>query len=71
MFHLNKKDLKIYFCEYLIGKKKTPVKSDQFFSGDQFFFPTKNFTWLKLTPTKHFYHLIFLLNENQITEILK
>ena len=54
---------------YLIGKK--PVKSDQCFSGDQYFSPTNNFTRLKLTPTKTFYQLLFLLNKNQITEIFK
>ena len=47
------------------------VKSDQLFRGDQHFSPTNNFTRLKLTPTKKFYQLFFLLNENQIMEILK
>ena len=55
-------------CRYLINEKN-PVKSDQFFSGDQYFSPTNNFTRLKLTPTKTFYQLFFLLNKNQITEI--
>ena len=55
---------------YPIGKKN-PVKSDQFFSGDRYFYPTDNFTLLKLTQTKHFYLLLFLLNKNQIREILK
>ena len=55
---------------YPIGKKN-PVKSDQFFSGDRDFYPTNNFTLLKLTQTKHFYLLLFLLNKNQIREILK
>ena len=41
------------------------------FRGDQYFSPTNNFTRLKLTPTKTFYQLFFLLNKNQITEILK
>ena len=40
-------------------------------SGGQYFSPTNNFTRLKLTPTKNFYQLFFLLNKNQITEILK
>ena len=35
--------------------EKWPVKSDQFFSGDQYFYPTNNFPRLKLTPTKNFY----------------
>ena len=39
---------------YLISEKKT-VKSDQFFSGDQYFYPTNNFPRLKLTPTKNFF----------------
>ena len=47
------------------------MKNYEFFSGDQYFSPTNNFTQLKLTPTKNFYHLVFLLYENQITEILK
>ena len=47
------------------------MKSDQFFSGDQYFSPTNNFTHLKLTPIKTFYQLFFLLNKNQIMEILK
>ena len=63
----------------LTGKKhlqvpcrvKKSVKSEQFFSGDQHFFPTNNFTRLKLTTTKNFYQLFFFLNKNQITEILK
>ena len=33
------------------------------------FSPTNNFTRLKLTPTKNFYQLFFLLNKNQITKI--
>ena len=51
--------------------KKEPVKSGQFFSGDQYFSPTNNFTRLKLKPIKNFYQLFFLLNKNQITEIFK
>ena len=51
--------------------KKEPVKSGQFFSGDQYFSPTNNFTRLKLKPIKSFYQLFFLLNKNQITEIFK
>ena len=51
--------------------KKTSVKRDQFFSGDQYFFPINNFTRLKLTPSKNFYQLYFLLNKNQIPEISK
>ena len=47
------------------------VKKDQFFSGDQYFSPTNDFTKLKLTPTKNFYQLLFLLNKNQITKIIK
>ena len=49
-------------------KPKKTVKSDQFFSGDQYFSPANNFTRLKLTPTKNFYQLFFLLNKNQITK---
>ena len=52
-----------------LSVKKT-MKSDQFFSGDHYSFPTNNFPRLKLTPTKNFYQLLFLLNKNQITEIL-
>ena len=33
-------------------------------------FPTNNFNRLKLAPTTNFYQLFFLLNKNQITEIL-
>ena len=47
------------------------MKSGQFYSGDQYFSPTNNFTRLKLSPTKGFYQLFFLLNKNQIIEILK
>ena len=32
---------------------------------------TNNFARLKLTPTKNFYQLFFLLSKNQITETLK
>ena len=53
-----------------IPVKKKSVKSDQLFSGDHYFSPTNNFTRLKLTPTKTFYQLFFLLNKKQITEIL-
>ena len=56
--------------DHLIGERET-VKSDQLFSGDQYFSPTNNFNRLKLTPTKNFYQLFFLLNKNQITKILK
>ena len=52
-------------------KKILSVKSDQFFSGYQYISPTSNFTLLKVTLTKNFYQLFFLLNKNQITEILK
>ena len=51
--------------------KKKKVKSDQFFSGDQYFSPANNFTRLKLSLTKNFYQLFFLLNKNQVIEILK
>ena len=54
-----------------LSVKKTPVKSEQFFSCDQHFFPTNNFTGLKLKTTKSFYQLVFLLNKNKITKILK
>ena len=47
------------------------MKSDQFFNGDQYFFPTNNFPRLVLAPTKNFYQLFFLLNTNRITEILE
>ena len=47
------------------------VRSDQFFSRDQYFFRTNKFTRLKLTLTKNIYQLFFLLNKNQITEILE
>ena len=53
---------------YLIGEKNS-LKSDQFFSGGQYFSPTNNFTRLNLTPIKNFYQLFFLPNKNQITEI--
>ena len=52
-------------------KKKKKVKSYQFFSCDQYFPPTNKFTRLKLTPTINCYHLFFLLNKNNITEILQ
>ena len=55
----------------LIGENKHPLKTDQFFRGDQYFSPTNNFTRIKLTPTKNFYQLFFLLNKSQIMEILK
>ena len=44
-------------------KKKT-VESNQFFSDNQYFSPTNNFNRLKLTLTKNFYRLFFLLNKN-------
>ena len=47
------------------------VKSDQFFSSDQYFPLTNNFARLKLTPTKNFYQPFFLVNKKQMTEILK
>ena len=56
---------------YLTDAKKKTVKIDQFFSGEQYFSPTNNFTRLKLTPTKIFISFFFFLNKNQITEILK
>ena len=56
--------------KYLLGEKK-PVKSDQFFSGYQYFSPTNNFIRLKLTPTKKVYQLFFLLSKNQTMEIKK
>ena len=56
--------------EYLIGETKTGEKWP-LFNGDQYFLPTNNFTRPKLTATKKFYQLFFLLNKNQITEILK
>ena len=45
----------------LIGEKKKekPLKTDQFFSGDQYFSPTNNITRMKLTPTKNFYQSFF------------
>ena len=52
--------------QYLISEKT--MESDQFFIGEQYFSPTNNF---KLTPTKNFYQLFFLLNKNQIAEIFK
>ena len=60
----------LLFLIYLIVEKR-PVKCDQSFSDDQNFSPTNNFTRLKLTTTKNFYQLFFLLNKNQITENLK
>ena len=60
----------LYYFEYLIGERKTGQKWPTF-SGDQYFSPTNNFPRLKLTPTKNFYPLFFLLNKTQITEILK
>ena len=53
------------FCVPYRWKKK-PVKRDQFFTGDQYFSTTNNFTRLKLKTSKY-----FLLSKNQITEILK
>ena len=47
------------------------MKKDQLFSGDQYFCTTNNYTRLKLTLTKTFYQLFFLLNKNQIMETLK
>ena len=44
---------------------------EKFFSGGQYFSPTNNFTRLKLISIKNFYQLFFLLNKNEITEILK
>ena len=35
--------------------------ANQFFIGDRYFPPTNNFTRLKLTLTKNFYQLLFLL----------
>ena len=55
---------------YLIGEKK-PSEKWQIFCGDQYFSPTYNYTRLKLTPTRIFYQLFFLLKKNQIMEILK
>ena len=40
-------------------------------SGEKYFSPTINFTRLKLLPTKNFDQLFFLLNKNQVTDILK
>ena len=37
---------------------KKPVKSDQFFSGDKYFYPTNNFTRLKLRPISCFFSWI-------------
>ena len=54
-----------------LSVKKKTVKSDQFFSGDQYFSPTNKFIELKLTPTKSFNQLFFLQNKNQITENFK
>ena len=64
-------DNEINRIPYRSKKKKKLVKSDQFFSGEQYFSPTNNFTRIKLTPAKNFYQIFFLLNKNQITEILK
>ena len=52
-------------------QQKKAVKRDEFFSGDQYFSPTNNFTQLKLTPTKNFYQLFFHKIKSQITEHLK
>ena len=54
-----------------LSAKKKPVKSDQLFSGGHCFSTTNYFTRLKLTPTKNFYQLFFLLNKNQTMGILK
>ena len=48
---------------YTLSVKKKTVKSDQYFSGDQYISPVSNFTRLKLTPTKIF-SSYFLLNRN-------
>ena len=60
-----------FFMLTFIGKEKKMVKSDQFCSGDQYFSLTNNLTQLKLTPTKSFYQLFFLVNKSQITGILR
>ena len=49
-----------------MGEKKT-VKSDQFFCGHQYSYPTNNLPRLKLTLTKDFYPSFFL--ENSKTKI--
>ena len=55
---------------YLIGEKK-PGEKWPFYSSDQYFTLTNNFTRLKLAPIKKFVQLFFLLNKNQVTEIFK
>ena len=61
--------LVLTYFKYLIGEKT--VKIDQFFSVDQYFSLTNNFTWLKIILTKNFYQLFNLLNKNQIMAIFK
>ena len=51
---------KDFVYTHFIGEKKKTMKSDQFFSGDQNFSPTNNFTGLKLTQTKSFISYSFL-----------
>ena len=66
---LNMVLLWVFYIPYRQTKKT--VKSDQFFSGDQYFSSTSNFTWLNITPTENVYQLFYLLNKNQIMETLK
>ena len=56
--------------KYLIGEKQ-PVKSDQFFGGNQYFSPTNNFTRLKIKFDQKFLSVTFSPEQNQITKMLK
>ena len=66
---LNMVLLWVFYIPY--RRTKNTVKSDQFFSGDQYFSSTSNFTWPNITPTENVYQLFYLLNKNQIMETLK
>ena len=63
--------MECYGNPFTLSMKKNPVKSDYFYSSDQYFTLTNNFTRLKLAPIKKFVQLFFLLNKNQVTEIFK
>ena len=66
---LNIQFMAIVFVNFGIAHSLIPYrwkkrwKVANFFSGDQYFSPTNNFTRLKLKPTQNFYQLYFLLNK--------
>ena len=47
------------------------MKSDQLFSDDQCISPSQQFCTTEINSDQNFLSVIFLLNKNQITEILK